>query len=160
MRQQVLSIEQMKHLQELGLDTSNASMLWQRKTRFFNGKANVSGWVLDLNIPIILIDYDEIELIPTFTLQDILELLPTNISSEEQTWPASLHIDYEKYLIAYGNTDREDLEIFHSEQINHKDFDVSVDIPHVGKATLNAAYEMLCWCIENGYVPTKTKQNV
>ena len=26
---QVLSIEQMKHLQELGLDTSDASMHWQ-----------------------------------------------------------------------------------------------------------------------------------
>lgn len=27
---QVLSIEQMKHLQELGLDTSDASMYWKR----------------------------------------------------------------------------------------------------------------------------------
>lgn len=27
---QVLSIEQMKHLQELGLDTSDASMYWER----------------------------------------------------------------------------------------------------------------------------------
>lgn len=28
--EQVLSIEQMKHLQELGLDTSDASMYWKR----------------------------------------------------------------------------------------------------------------------------------
>ena len=31
--EQVLSIEQMKHLQELGVDTSDASMFWIRAER-------------------------------------------------------------------------------------------------------------------------------
>ena len=37
---QVLSIEQMKHLQELGVDTSDASMYWVRAKRITGEQKN------------------------------------------------------------------------------------------------------------------------
>ena len=37
---QVLSIEQMKHLQELGVDTSDASMYWVRAKRIIGKQRN------------------------------------------------------------------------------------------------------------------------
>ena len=38
--EQVLSIEQMKHLQELGVDTSDASMYWVRAKRITGEQKN------------------------------------------------------------------------------------------------------------------------
>lgn len=73
MSKQVLDIEQMKHLNELGLDTSKASMCLAK----FDGEQGYN----------ILLPKDEelfealvvINYIPTFTLQDIIDLLPSNI---------------------------------------------------------------------------------
>lgn len=59
--EQVLSREQMKHLQELGVDTSNASMCWAG-----NDVVPNNGAAFDLG-------YDGI---PTYTIGDIIEKLP------------------------------------------------------------------------------------
>lgn len=118
----------MNHLQELGIDTSKASMCWIK-------------WGENTTLSV----HDEycyepslMNPIPTFTLQDILEMLPKDICQEGCTWSAALYIDYESNRIAYGNTDREGFEIFHEVEI-------------VNNNLLDTAYEMLCWCIENGY---------
>ena len=63
-QEQVLSIEQMKHLQELGVDTSNASMCWAG-----NDVVPNNGAAFDLG-------YDGI---PTYTIGDLIEKLPKNI---------------------------------------------------------------------------------
>lgn len=62
--EQVLSIEQMKHLQELGVDTSNASMCWAG-----NDVVPNNGAAFDLG-------YDGI---PTYTIGDLAEKLPKQI---------------------------------------------------------------------------------
>ena len=59
--EQVLSIEQMKHLQELGVDTSDASMCWAG-----NDVVPNNGAAFDLG-------YDGI---PTYTIGDLIEKLP------------------------------------------------------------------------------------
>ena len=59
--EQVLSIEQMKHLQELGVDTSDASMCWAG-----NDVVPNNGSAFDLG-------YDGI---PTYTTGDLIEKLP------------------------------------------------------------------------------------
>lgn len=66
MSKQCLSIKQTQHLQELGVDMSKASMCWCT----FNGDTALS--VHDEYC------YESASLhpIPTFTLQDILDLLP------------------------------------------------------------------------------------
>ena len=70
MSKQCLDIEQMRHLHELGINSSKASMCWAK----FDGEQGYN----------ILLPKDEelfealvvINYIPTFTLQDILDILP------------------------------------------------------------------------------------
>ena len=66
--EQVLSIEQMKHLQELGVDTSDASMCWAG-----NDVVPNNGSAFDLG-------YDGI---PTYTTGDLIEKLPNCNSDYE-----------------------------------------------------------------------------
>ena len=66
--EQVLSIEQMKHLQELGVDTSDASMCWAG-----NDVVPNNGAAFDLG-------YDGI---PTYTIGDLIEKLPNCNSAYE-----------------------------------------------------------------------------
>ena len=67
---QVLSIEQMKHLQELGLDTGDASMCWCRAI----SHKSVT-WELEIYEYVInqKLDSNFWETTPTYTLQDILD---------------------------------------------------------------------------------------
>lgn len=80
MEEQVLTIEQMQELKELGIDTSKASMCWTPWKHVFKND--------DKGMPILETikteyylkvnnekDYWE-ENIPTFTIQDIIEMLP------------------------------------------------------------------------------------
>lgn len=128
MENQVLSIEQMKHLQELGLDTNKASMCW-----------------LKMGKNIILAAHDEycyewlfIEPIPTFTLQDILDLLPSTINNND-----------DKYWLEFGvcEPDKSDWYIQY-ESVKT----ISVFKYISSNTSIDAAYGMLCWCIENKYI--------
>ena len=73
---QVLSIEQMKHLQELGLDTSDASMCWC----CFLGNIEEE-WELEIYENVLNQKRDSTfwETLPTYTLQDILDKLPESV---------------------------------------------------------------------------------
>ena len=75
---QVLSIDQMKHLRELGLDTSDASMHWQflpTVESFFNGVLALEERpTLFVSQPNMKHEY------PAYTLQDILDKLPSYIT--------------------------------------------------------------------------------
>lgn len=137
MSKQVLSIEQMHHLQELGLDTSNAMMCYRRRTRDFRGEEKVGRWSLAINQPIIVSNFETYNEVPAFTLQDILDLLPSEIGD------AYLHVDKES--VSY------EIMTCYSYDGNLKSFSNSENL-------IDAAYEMLCWCIENGYVKTN-KEN-
>ena len=138
MKNQVLSINQMRHLKDLGLDTSKASMCWLKDLtkEIAEGKeVDITiGWDLDFNNPDFY-KYEWMEGIPTFTLQDILDLLPKEISRDGCTWSASLYIDYENNRIAYGNTDRYGFEVFLETKIENN--------------LIDAAYKKLCWLKEN-----------
>lgn len=103
---QVLSIEQMKHLKELGLDTSDASMCMDADTNY---------------------DYYH----GTYTLQDILNKLPCFIGNQVFT----IHKLVDSYTCLY-------IELYTRSFINITE----------GEELIDAAYDMLCWCIENGYV--------
>lgn len=126
MKNQVLSINQMQHLKELGLDTSKASMCWLQF-----GDEDV---VLSVHDEYCY-ESSSLQATLTFTLQDILELLPKEISRDGCTWSASLYIDYENNRIAYGNTDRYGFEVFLETKIENR--------------LIDAAYQTLCWLKEN-----------
>lgn len=136
MTKQCLDVQQMQHLQELGMDTSNASAFWCNPDSHGDWSLEFTdscgGEIPQSN------EYDEFH--PAYTLQNVLDALPKDISKDGCTWSASLYIDFENNRIAYGNTDRYGFEVYHKIMIE--------------KDLIDAAYEMLCWCIEQGYVKT------
>ena len=125
---QVLSVEQMKHLQELGLDTSDASMIFQR------GSATRHEWVLHV------MGYADISLREkefTYTLQDILSKLPRYINDFGVMYKMCVEPLFSgPWAISYQR---------------------GISEPFIFKVAgnlLDVSYEMLCWCIENRYIKT------
>ena len=135
MSKQVLDVQQMQHLQELGLDTSNASMCWIKTP---NGRD------LTFNDEWMNLEESILDPVLAYTLQDVLDALPKDISKDGCTWYASLYIDFENNRIAYGNTDRYGFEIYHEIMIE--------------KDLIDAAYSMLCWAIDNKFVETNKNE--
>ena len=154
MKDKVLTIEQMQELKELGIDITGASMKWAPKVRWDeNGeKREVYGYILDINYTPIGAPFwkteDGKDTIPTFTLQDILDMLPQGFYLEENTTSldkkAFLQINKTTsggYNIAYEQSWDEDgkLEIkMHGQQVN--------------TSLLQAAFKMLKWCKQNQYM--------
>lgn len=128
----VLSVEQMKHLQELGLNTSDASMCY---CCFYGNKKEE--WELEIYEDVINQKRDSTfwEIVPTYTLQDILNKLPhyINLVPSEQILFAWM---IERDTISYRNVENvyECIKQF------------------TNTCFIDAAYEMLCWCIEKGYI--------
>ena len=118
----MLSIEKMKHLQELGVNTSDASMVFQR------GSATRHEWVLHV------MGYADVSLREkefAYTLQDILDKLPCFIGNQVLTIQKLADSYTCLYMEPYS---RSIIKITESKEL------------------IDAAYDMLCWCIENGYV--------
>ena len=144
MKNQVLSIEQMRKLKELGVNTSKASMAVyniyageqkeydilaangafaekQEHDRFGYGIHNV-------------VSFDKK---PVFTLQDIIELLTDGVED------VVVSVNNEEYYIKcweFKHYEENELKKIHFENI---------------KQILNACYEMLVWVAENEYLKTK-----
>ena len=89
--EQVLSIEQMKHLQELGVDTSDASMCWVADNEW----ESEEDW--HVTIPNnFLMPYNTI---PTYTIGDLIEKLPKYIDG------SCLLIEFCASDLGYGDWD-------------------------------------------------------
>ena len=137
MSKQVLDIEQMQHLQELGMELKETLLYWCRihdsrpRAATNNGK-----WTLckGKNNPCVAIQHREY--IPAYTLQDVLDKLPKQIGFE-YIYDLCILPESISYIQFIGG------------EIN----DTMYEIPINGKL-LDAAYEMLCWCIKEGYVQT------
>ena len=117
MKEKVLSIKQMQHLQELGVDTSKASCFWyfdDREDYLFWGQCTTPSGV------------------PTLTLQDMLEMMPSSIESDSST-----------YSIGYKGIVDEN-----GDEINR----IKYHILLWNKNLLTCAYETLCWLAENGHL--------
>ncbi len=118
---QVLSVEQMKHLQELGLDTSDGSMCFEWN------ESNADNMVV--TSPDADTNYDYYH--ETYTLQDILGKLPCFIDTYVLTLQQLASTGTCLYMEPYSR---------------------SILILKEDKKLIDAAYEMLCWCIENKYI--------
>ena len=146
MENQVLSIEQMKRLKELGVDTGKASMAIyciyagekkeydilssngafpekQEHDRFGYGIHNI-------------VAFDKK---PVFTLQDIIELLPKTLQHQFLSPTLRITKDSVEYV---------DYSFFENVFTEYSEYDEKSDI-------LNAAYNMLLWVIEQGYLKKK-----
>ena len=120
--EQVLSIEQMKHLQELGVDTSDASMCWVAGEDTFTDEEE---WNLCIPNHFIL-PYN----IPTYTIGDLIEKLPKTIGIYH------LMIDWNLMQIEYTNWSWQ-------ESVFRECFILN------DKPLINTLYDCLCWVAEN-----------
>lgn len=123
---QVLSVGQMKHLQKIGIELRNTSMLlWypQILDGIPNSVWDLSVWSESL--------FSEDNVYPAYTLQDILDKLPCFINNQVLTIQKLADSYTCLYMEPYS---RSIIKITESKEL------------------IDAAYEMLCWCIENGYV--------
>lgn len=127
MSKQHLDVQQMQHLQELGLKLDY-------DTLYSYVKFEDRDWLLkpssDLNIIGISCNY-----IPAYTLQDVLDALPDFIDEY------SLIIDISFGVIRYDNLKWKDSPILKETCFNDED-----------KYLIDAAYELLVWCIENKFI--------
>ena len=134
MTKPVLDVPQMQHLQELGLELDYDTLY--RYVKFED-----TDWMLkpfsDLNIIGISCKY-----IPAYTLQDVLDALPDFIDEY------CLIIDMSFGVIRYDNLKRKDSPILKETYFDNED-----------KYLIDAAYEMLCWCVENGHLKMKGNEN-
>ena len=139
MKNQVLSIEQMQKLKELGADTSKASMHFLYMP---TAKSIMSGVFEVDDEPEVFVsrkgmDHEN----PVFTLQDIIELLQGTKSFYFRKECENFYLKIEKfsdtnYSISYENSDH---------------FIVGFS----GSCLLTCAYNMLIWVAENGYLTSK-----
>lgn len=150
MENQVLSIEQMQELVELGIDISNASMCWgkwddvKEYSLFAENKTDRESFIQDL-INNNCVDEEDAQeyahnTIPTFTLQDILEILPDSIR-------------FKKHKIGIYH-----LEIIPLDKriggvlfLYKSDTDRTTAIKFDG-SYIEAAFNMLKWCKQKNYI--------
>ena len=136
MTKQVLDVHQMQHLQELGLELKETMLYWvnihKEKRDWFMSNNSVSKIYAD-------------ECLPAYTLQDVLDALPKEIMYENKRCWASIDLEdgfigyyYENYSLYYKWAYFE--AVMKDESI------------------IDAAYELLVWCIENCYVETNKNE--
>ena len=139
MSKQVLDIEQMQHLQELGMELKETLLYWCRihdsrpRAATNNGK-----WTLckGKNNPCVAIQHWEY--IPAYTLQDVMDKLPVDINGEiVDGYNLRILKERDEWCVDYVHFSGHSLCVYEDKEL------------------IDAAYEMLCWCIENGYVNTK-----
>ena len=132
MSKQCLDVHQMQHLQEMGLKLDYDTLY--RYVKFED-----TDWLLkpfsDLNIIGISCKY-----IPAYTLQDVLDLLPKSIGVE-YIYDLCIFPESISYTQFIGG------------EINDNLFAVPIN-----ESLIDAAYSMLCWCIENGYLDTNKNE--
>ena len=126
--EQVLSLEQMKHLQELGVDTSDASMCWLRY--------DVGGVVkqyVEIN-DVKWHEWSRATPYPTYTAGDLFRKLPSSLKCDYLNSWIAIHTDgcndpliSASYEFEYNNTEGK----------------------QVGDTIEEALYNLLCWIAIN-----------
>lgn len=141
MTKQVLDVQQMQHLQELGLDTSNASASYciDNETRETQLMWNEQVEDMDRNDPYFCI-------VPAYTLQDVLDALPKDIKYKEKICWLSFEISDEH--IGY----------YYNDYLFRPTWVLDERLRVIDESIIDAAYKLLCRCIENGYVETNKNE--
>ena len=142
MTKQVLDVQQMQHLQELGLELKETMLYWARCVDNNPRAATHYGkWVLIKGNNAQTVGLMHWEFIPAYTLQDVLDILPESIDEY------CLIIDLTFGVIRYDNLTKRNNPILNETYFNEEDNNL-----------IDAAYSMLCWTIEQGYVETNKNE--
>ena len=131
MSKQCLDVRQMQHLQELGLDTSNASMYWLS----YNGVSVA----IPINFHLSTSDNDYV-ICNAYTLQDVLDALPRFViddgGNKYYLQIEMMNTEFDDWRVSYKSVgqDESPLGYFQAFQL------------------IDAAVRMLALCYEQGYV--------
>lgn len=142
MNEQVLTIEQMKHLQELGVDTSKAKLCW------YAIYETLPNWFNELRIRDKVFD-DYYPFMPTFTLQDMLEMMPESITSDNMLYHFELLKLGSSYCMGYKC-------IIYENNSDHNRIEYLILV--WDENLLICVYEMLCWLAENKHIGGKNEE--
>ena len=142
MNKQVLDIEQMQHLQELGLELDYDTLY--RYVKFED-----TDWLLkpfsDLNIIGISCKY-----ITAYTLQDVLDALPLQVE-------IPLHPERGKYELRIKRMVFDEGRVMYSVVYEKEDY-IDWIVIYSDEVLIDAAYGMLCCLIENKFVETNKNE--
>ena len=134
MKDQVLSVEQMQKLKKLGIDDSKAKIYWVRQTNSskcndpINGKYFLS---LSKGDNLMRCGFIAYETTTTFTLQDMIELMPNNVKYEGKSY----YLSIDKKFVGYID-----------------DMDVEDCVLESESNILENTYNVLVWLAENKYI--------
>ena len=126
MSKQVLSVEQMQHLQELGLKMKKTMLYWI----VFN-VGDEKDFVTIEEHAMEVLD-ESCEMLPAYTLQDVLDLLPESIKLENTEYDISIYSMHGKWAVDYCSDTDSEIQSNECEDI------------------IDAAYSRLLWCIKQG----------
>lgn len=129
----------MERLCELGIDTTQATMCWIKR----HDDDGTSKDILCMHDEFCY-EFSSLDPEPAFTLQDIIDLLPKELDIDVFCHKWFLMIDYQGLDISYSYM-AESGALYSIKRISVKEISL-----------IDAAYEMLCWCIENEYVRTES----
>ena len=127
--EQVLSIEQMKHLQELGVDTSDASMVWIKQDSTLLPDNIKELWLVDTYHDSLkpLVEQEDSDFVQTYTIGDLIEKLPKHFNTKEEQISMVAINGSGAFEVWYDNVPKS----------NKRDGTIK-----------NALYKLLCWVAE------------
>lgn len=138
---QCLSVEQMKHLQEFGIELGETMMYWARSVDKRPRAATYYGkWVLVKGNSLQTVGLMSWEFVPAYTLQDILDKLPKRIDTDDYEFELNIYYHESGVSIFYDDGDITQLAFFSEPTV------------------LESAYKMLCWVIEGRYLNKEEQQ--
>ena len=141
MNKQCLDVQQMQHLQELGMELKKDTILvW---ARFMLGKTQISDWEIAYNHSAIT---DNSQTIPAYTLQDVLDALPKYYHIANIGWT--------KLSIRVHTTKEWEIGYVYTDELGKYAYECRI----LGKELIDAAYELFCWCVEWGFVETNKNE--
>lgn len=118
MKNQVLSVKQMNYLKD-------TMMYWARTSNNYSGKVPYTNGDVAKNV-----SSDSYDIIPAYSLQDIIELLPKEIKIGKELYKLNICPLKEYWYISYDGV-------------------IDNIMVKRDKSILEAAYQMLVWCINN-----------
>ena len=126
--EQVLSIEQMKHLQELGVDTSDASMVWIKQDSTPLPDNIKELWWVDTYYDSLkpMVEQEDSGFVQTYTIGDLIEKLPIRIGSVNR----KIYFTGKYIIVSYSSPDGSLIE-------------------YRGTTLLCLLYSLLCWVAIN-----------
>ena len=126
--EQVLSREQMRHLQELGVDTSDASMVWIKQDSTLLPDNIKELWWVDTYYDSLkpMVEQEDSGFVQTYTIGDLIEKLPIRIGSVNR----KIYFTGKYIIVSYSSPDGSLIE-------------------YRGTTLLCLLYSLLCWVAIN-----------